>query len=234
MENLALPGNGVDPADLQQSVARDGFAVVPSCLDEKTIEQLCSSLPETSHAMRNLLAVPVVRQLAGSATVRTLAEAILGKSCFAVKGTFFNKTQDSNWKVVWHQDLTIMVRERREVPGFGPWTIKENIAHVQPPAAILGRILAIRLHLDESGAENGPLRVIPASHGQGRFSPAETVLWRKKASTICTVPRGGALLMRPLLLHASSACVVPKPRRVIHLEFAGHELPGGLQWYDRV
>jgi hypothetical protein len=48
------------------------------------------------------------------------------------------------------------------------------------------------------------------------------------------IPRGGALLMRPLLLHASSACVVPKPRRVIHLEFVAEHLPDGLEWFDRV
>ena len=53
-------------------------------------------------------------------------------------------------------------------------------------------------------------------------------------SVVCTVPRGGALLMRPLLIHASSACMAPKPRRVIHLEFAGESLPGGLEWYDRI
>lgn len=127
-----------------------------------------------------------------------------------------------------------MVRERREVQGFGPWTVKAGIVHVQPPAEVLSRILAIRLHLDESAEENGPLRVIPGSHGQGRFSAEQVAERAKRSSITCTVPRGGALLMRPLLLHASSACLVPKPRRVIHLEFATDELPGGLDWHDRV
>ncbi len=234
MGNLAASSESPRANELRERFERDGFAIVPFCLSDETVERLCSHLGDASHGIRNLLALPVVRELAASTAVRTLAESILGKNCFAVKGTFFNKTQESNWKVAWHQDLTIMVQERREARGFGPWTIKAGIAHVQPPAEVLSRILAMRLHLDESGKGNGPLRVIPGSHGQGRFSAQEIAEGSKWASITCTVPRGGALLMRPLLLHASSACLVPKPRRVIHLEFAAEELPGGLDWYDRL
>lgn len=169
---------------MQRRVEGDGFAVVPSCLDDETVQRLCYNLSDTSYGMRNLLAVPVVRELAVSATVRTLAEAVLGKKCLAVKGTFFNKTHKAT--------------SRREWRG------------------------------------NGPLRVIPGSHGQGRFSAEEVAEWSRGDRITCTVPRGGALLMRPLLLHASSACLIPKPRRVIHLEFAAEELPGGLKWFDRV
>lgn len=234
MQNLAELNESASCLDLVQRVEKNGFALVPTCLSGEVVEQLCSCLSNTTFAVRNLLAVPIVRELAASAPVRVLAESVLGKNCIAVKGTFFNKTQEANWKVVWHQDLTIMVRERREVPGFGPWTIKAGINHVQPPAEILNHILAIRLHLDESGLDNGPLRVIPGSHKQGRLSSEKVAGAQKEAAVVCTVPRGGALLMRPLLLHASSTCVSPKPRRVIHLEFAATALPDGLQWYDKV
>lgn len=220
--------------DVIGKVEEDGFAVIPTCLENETVVRLSAHFTETTYAKRNLLALQVVRKLAASIPVRTIAEAVLGKHCFAVKGTFFDKTQDSNWKVAWHQELTIMVQERREVHGFGPWTVKAGIVHVQPPAEVLSRILAVRLHLDESGEENGPLRVLPGSHKQGRLSSGEVADWQKVDSVVCSVPRGGALLMRPLLLHASSACVVPKPRRVIHLEFTADELPEGLEWFDRV
>lgn len=234
MGNLAASQEGLDANELRERVERNGFAIVPFCLSDEAVARLGSHFGDASHGIRNLLAMPIVRELAVSVAVRILAEAVLGKDCFAVKGTFFNKTQEANWKVVWHQDLTIMVREQREVPGFGPWTIKAGIAHVQPPEELLNHILAITLHLDESGPNNGPLRVLPGSHRQGRL-PVEKVAARNKADTfVCTVPRGGALLMRPLLLHASSACVVPTPRRVIHLEFAVDGLPRGLEWYDRV
>ena len=234
LPNLAVPHEGESCIDLAQRVEKSGFVVVPECLQGAMVERLCSYFSASTYAARNLLSVPIVRELAGSVPVRVLAETVLGRNCFAVKATFFNKTQEANWKVVWHQDLTIMVRERRELPGFGPWTIKAGINHVQPPAHILSHILAIRLHLDESGPDNGPLRVIPGSHKQCRLSAERLTAWPKADSIVCTVPRGGALLMRPLLIHASSACVVPKSRRVIHLEFAADELPHGLEWFDRV
>jgi ectoine hydroxylase-related dioxygenase (phytanoyl-CoA dioxygenase family) len=221
-------------SELALNVERNGFALVPSCLEEPTIERLRDQLGDAKHAQRNLLSVQPVRELASSRAVRDIIGAILGPRCFAVRGILFNKTEQSNWKVAWHQDLTITVRERREADGFGPWTVKAGVVHVQPSAEIMSRILAIRLHMDESAPDNGPLRVIPASHKEGRLSTEQIVDWQKTDFVTCTVPTGGALLMRPLLLHASSACVVPKPRRVIHLEFAAEELPHGLEWHDRV
>jgi ectoine hydroxylase-related dioxygenase (phytanoyl-CoA dioxygenase family) len=219
---------------LKPLVEQDGFAVVPACLDEATVERLCEQFNDTRYPQRNLLSVASVQRLAKSNPVREIIETVLGPRCFAVRGIFFNKTRSSNWKVVWHQDLTIAVRERRDVDGFGPWTMKAGIVHVQPPAEVMAGILAIRLHLDESGLDNGPLRVVPVSHRQGRLSAEQVAGWPKEDSVTCTVPRGGALIMRPLLLHASSACATPKSRRVIHLEFASAELPHGLIWHDTV
>jgi ectoine hydroxylase-related dioxygenase (phytanoyl-CoA dioxygenase family) len=219
---------------LKRNVEDDGFAVISSCLDNGSVDHLRNHLDENKHAQRNLLSVPIVRQLAASRPVRELVGAILGPQCFAVRGILFNKTQESNWKVVWHQDLTIAVRERQKVDGFGPWSKKAGLIHVQPPAEIMDRMLAVRLHLDESGPDNGPLRIIPGSHKHGRLSGQHVANLQKLNYVTCTVPEGGALLMRPLVLHASSRCVAPKPRRVIHLEFAADDLPSGLQWNERV
>jgi ectoine hydroxylase-related dioxygenase (phytanoyl-CoA dioxygenase family) len=215
-------------------VEHDGFAVVPACLDEAAVELLSKQFDDARYPERNLLSVPCVRELAMSRSVREIIETVLGPECFAVRGIFFNKTRTSNWKVVWHQDLTIAVRERKDTNGFGPWTKKAGVLHVQPPAEIMSGILAIRLHLDESGIDNGPLRVIAGSHREGRLTAEQIGNWGKEHSVTCTVPKGGALIMRPLVLHASSACNIPKPRRVIHLEFAAAELPRGLDWNDRV
>jgi ectoine hydroxylase-related dioxygenase (phytanoyl-CoA dioxygenase family) len=219
---------------LEQQLELGGFAVVPMCLDESTLDCLRSQFHDTQESQRNLLSIPSIRRLATSKPVRDVMEAALGLKCFAVRGIFFNKTQSTNWKVVWHQDLTISVRERREVDGFGPWSMKDEVLHVQPPAEVMGGMLAIRLHLDESGPDNGPLRVIAGSHKKGRLSADDVARQRKEAAVICCVPKGGALLMRPLLLHASSACLVPNPRRVIHLEFAATELPQGLEWHEKL
>src|SRR6267143_7141825 len=118
---------------LKPLVQQDGFAVVPACLDEAAVGRLCKQFDDTRYPQRNLLSVPSVQGLAMSRPVREIIEAVLGPRCFAVRGIFFNKTRSSNWNVVWHQDLTIAVRERREVDGFGPWTMKAGVLHVQPP-----------------------------------------------------------------------------------------------------
>jgi ectoine hydroxylase-related dioxygenase (phytanoyl-CoA dioxygenase family) len=234
MGNLVLSDASSGTTALKQRVEQDGFAVVPVCLDEATVELLNKQFDGTRYPERNLLSVPTVRALAVSRPVREIMEAVLGPECVAVRGIFFNKTRSSNWKVVWHQDLTIAVSERANVNGFGPWTMKAGIVHVQPPPEVMSGLLAIRLHVDESGIDNGPLRVIAGSHRNGRLSAEQIANWNKETAVTCTVPKGGALVMRPLLLHASSSCIVPKSRRVIHLEFAAAELPHGLDWHDRV
>jgi ectoine hydroxylase-related dioxygenase (phytanoyl-CoA dioxygenase family) len=150
--------------DFKTRVQRDGFAVIPACLDETTLESLSTEFNDSHHPERNLLSIQSIQALAKSSSVREIMETILGPECFAVRGIFFNKTRTSNWKVAWHQDLTIAVRERKNVEGFGPWTMKAGVLHVQPPCEVMAGMLAIRLHLDESGCDNGPLRVIAGSH----------------------------------------------------------------------
>lgn len=185
------------------------------------------------YALRNLLEdMPAVAALADAPEVRALVAPVLGPDCFPVRGILFDKTPEANWNVVWHQDLSIAVRERREVDGFGPWSEKAGVIHVQPLARVLERMLTVRLHLDDCDETNGPLLVLPGSHRNGRLTAPE--IQRQRALTpgvACPVPSGGALLMRPLLLHASSASQSPRHRRVIHLEYAAEPLPGGLQWH---
>lgn len=224
----------------------DGFAIVPGVIGRAEVDRLLGALDagggtegarrrESVYAIRNLLdAVPEVRELAGSPEVRALVEPVLGRGAFPVRGILFDKTPDANWKVAWHQDLTIAVRERRDVPGFGPWSEKVGVPHVQPAAAVLERMITVRVHLDDCGPENGPVQVIPGSHLSGRLDAAETERWRERVAAVPTCTgAGGALLMRPLLLHASSPSTAPAHRRVIHIDFAADELPGGLEWHDR-
>lgn len=222
---------------LSSQIEQSGVAIIPSCLDASAVEELRLRFDESSRSERNLLRESQIRDLARSSAVRRIVESVLGRKCFAVRATFFNKTPASNWTVVWHQDVTIAVRERRETAetvGFGPWTMKAGVPHVQPTGVVLSGMLALRLHFDCSGRDNGPLRVIPGSHRRGRLSAEEIQRLEKERAVECTVPAGGALLMRPLLVHASSRCATPKPRRVIHLEFAASGLSNGLDWYDRV
>lgn len=228
------------------SVEQDGFAVVEAVVPQAPIDALLPVLADVDHegaierrgsvhAVRNLLeAVPPVQTLARSEAIRNLVESVLGPGCFVVRGILFDKTPEANWKVAWHQDLTIAVREQKEAPGFGPWSEKAGIPHVQPPPEVLERMLTVRVHLDDCGLENGPVQVIPGSHRHGRLSTAEVTRLRGNHEPVpCTSARGGVLLMRPLILHASSPATVAGHRRVVHLEFAAEELPHGLEWHGR-
>jgi ectoine hydroxylase-related dioxygenase (phytanoyl-CoA dioxygenase family) len=218
---------------VRTALESNGFEIVPSVLNSPQVKDLRAAMPVT-HGTRSLLELPFVRDLAQSIRVRTLIGSVLGNDCFAVRGLFFDKTENANWKVPWHQDRVVAVRERRETDGFSLWTNKNGVVHVQPPADLLERMVALRLHLDDSTEENGPLRVIPGSHQSGFIFDAELEQWKGMPVVTCTCKAGDAILMRPLLLHASSPAVKPLPRRVIHLEFAAEQLPDGLRWHHAV
>jgi hypothetical protein len=149
------------------ALACDGYTIVAGAVDAMAVDALVRELRPVSEALsgvrggaRNLLrTVPAVRDLAQSAALRAVAERSLGPGALAVRAILFDKTPGANWKVVWHQDVTIAVRERREVEGFGPWTEKEGVPHVQPPIEVLERMVAVRLHLDHCTERNGPVRV---------------------------------------------------------------------------
>jgi hypothetical protein len=183
--------------------------------------------------VRNLLSFAEMRELAGCAPVRALVDPVLGVEARPVRGILFDKTDGANWKVPWHQDVTIAVRNRVEVEGFGPWSMKAGVLHVQPPAAVLERMVTVRIHLDDCPEENGALRVLAGSHRSGKVPEAEVGGWVERGcETVCELKAGGVLVMRPLLLHASSAATRPGHRRVIHFDYANVELPDGMGWAE--
>jgi Phytanoyl-CoA dioxygenase (PhyH) len=239
-----LIGDSMMTAESITNLDQHGFIIVDGVLNHETVRGLLDgfhrvapsatvSQREQIYAIRHLLeAVPAIRELARCESVRCLVASALGAGAFPVQGIYFDKPPGANWKVPWHQDLTIPVRARGEAPGFGPWSVKGGVPHVQAPAWLLERMLIVRLHLDECTVENGALRVIAGSHRHGRLSSAGIERLRERSEeVICEVPRGGALVMRPLLLHASSVARVPGHRRVIHLEYAADPLPDDLAWY---
>ena len=228
---------------------RDGYSIATDVVGPETVRSLLdattrdgterddSAVREKAgrlYAVRNLMAlVPAVGALARSPAMRALVEPVLGAAAVPVRALLFDKTPGANWKVAWHQDLSIAVAGRVEVPGFGPWSVKAGVQHVQPPVELLQGMLTVRVHLDDCGPDNGPLLVLPGSHAAGVLSPEAVREWRRRVPPVaCHVPVGGALLMRPLLLHASSAATAPRHRRVVHIEYAAGGLPGGLAWAE--
>jgi ectoine hydroxylase-related dioxygenase (phytanoyl-CoA dioxygenase family) len=230
-------------SELNAAIRSDGFAIVPDVVDSLALSRLAAILDQlrspsavsrkgSVYAVRSLFeTVPQVLAVVNSTRILALVEQVLGPDCFPVKGTLFDKRPEANWIVPWHQDLFIAVQERISVEGFGPWSMKMGVQHVRAPTEILEGMLAVRLSVDDCGEYNGALRVIPGSHLHGRMGRQEVANWTRGAGSIsCPVPKGSALMMRPLLLHASSSSIAPTRRRVIHLEFAARELPGSLRW----
>jgi ectoine hydroxylase-related dioxygenase (phytanoyl-CoA dioxygenase family) len=222
---------------LKYSVTKDGFSMVEGLLAKQEVEELIGFVERnmSSNArrggVRNILNVPRMRELAESPAIMEQVKAVLGSAACVVRGILFDKTEDANWKVPWHQDVTIAVSQRVEAQGFGPWSLKDGILHVQPPAAVLEKMVSVRLHLDDCPAENGALRIIAGSHASGKLSEQ---LIRQMAEqgpeVICAMRSGGVLVMRPLLFHASSAASTPGHRRVIHFDYAAVQLPSGMNW----
>ena len=136
------------------------------------------------------------------------------------RATLFDKSSARNWLVPWHQDTALPLRERRDAPGWGPWSIKAGITYAHAPATTLSRVVALRLHFDDSREDNGPLRVLPGTHALGVLSEADTErLVREIPPVDCLVSSGGIVAMRPLIVHASSKAETDHPRRVLHIEY---------------
>src|SRR5688572_3154264 len=164
---------------------------------------------------------PVVRTLAGDPRLLAMAMRTLGSGAWPFRATLFDKSPASNWLVVWHQDTALPLRSRRELPGWGPWSVKAGVLYAHAPSSALADVVALRVHLDDSGPDNGPLRVLPGSHVHGVLSDAAIHdLASRVAPQACLCRRGGIIAMRPLLVHASSKTAAAAPRRVLHIEYA--------------
>jgi hypothetical protein len=145
------------------------------------------------------------------------------------RAILFDKRPDANWGLPLHQDLSIAVRERAEAPGFGPWSLKDGVPHVEPPACVLAGMITARLHLDSADERNGCLRFVPGSHLCGR-APADAPAQSLGEAVPLVVEAGDVVLMKPLVLHGSERAVSDSRRRVLHLEFAFVPLPEPLAW----
>ena len=161
--------------------------------------------------------------------------SVIGRDLVAVKATLFDKTASNSWRVQWHQDRTIAVKERMNLSGYGPWSTKAGSLHVEPPAEVLAQMLAVRVHLDPCGLDNGPLRVLPGTHLLGKLPDAKLAAIVASTEAVeLDVPQGGIVLMRPLLVHSSTPPRTATHRRVLHIEFAPAEAISPLQWGNAV
>ena len=213
---------------------KDGAELFAQALDEAE----CLRLEAALFALpTNMPGVPIrdMSQLAtflsAAGSIGGIAAAALGPEAHPVRAILFDKPAERNWALGWHQDRTIVVRERIEAHGFGPWTVKSGLIQVEPPFDILERMLTLRMHLDAAGRSNAPLRIVPASHKLGRLP--ETEIQRAVATLgerLCLAERGDVWVYATPIVHSSLAADPSRRRRVLQVDYSADAAPGLLAW----
>lgn len=211
----------------------DGFALIESVVESKELEALAPVMLREGAVVgsRCLLDRPEIAALAIKLKSHHELRSLIPEEQVAVQCTYFEKSSDRNWLVALHQDLSIPVARRVDAPELRGWSDKEGTLFVQPSREVLEQLIAVRLHVDACGADDGPLRVVPGSHRQGVFTPeAGAAVRADRGESTCVASAGDALVLRPLALHASSKSVGNSRRRVLHFVFGPARLPFGLEW----
>lgn len=212
----------ITPSEVEQR----GFSILPDMFSQHEMEKLIheierSGLRRSKAGIRHALKNDGIRNLAHDPRLLSLAWAIFGREPIPFRATLFDKSRRANWLVVWHQDTALPIQKRHDTQGWGPWSVKDGITYAHAPASALREVLALRIHLDESNAENGPLRVLPGTHVKGILTDDDLERLAEEIAPVeCLVPQCGVLAMRPLAVHASSKSRSERPRRVVHIEYA--------------
>jgi ectoine hydroxylase-related dioxygenase (phytanoyl-CoA dioxygenase family) len=228
---------------IKKAISENGYAIVKDVFTEQEINsilQIIDNQKETNNnfkinadlfAIRCFLKeIPKLNSLILNPQLKELITQF-GKNYLVVKSIYFDKPIKANWVVNGHQDLTISVKNKTQMEGFTRWLPKENYYSVQPPQRYLDNILTIRIHLDDCTKENGALRVVPKSHHA--IKDLKTVnAGFLSTETICEVPKGGILIMKPLIWHSSKRTENQQKRRVIHIELSNLALPEPLIWAE--
>lgn len=219
---------------------RDGYVIVPQLIDCNLIEQLKEAISyyleiASVYNIRDLhRKISKINDLTHSPLIlNTLKKYTNNQHFKLIKAIFFNKNLKYNWSVNWHQDKTIAVREKVDIPNFKNWTVKQGVPHVQPPLNILAKIVTVRIALDDTDRHNGALKIIPQSHKLGILNQQQIDrIIELQTPLICVLKAGDALIMHPLTLHSSNKSKSNNERGTIHLEYNSCNLPQGLVWHN--
>lgn len=190
-----------------------------------------SALPARPAGTRLFSLLPLAPILDQAGPLTAIAQSLIGRRARPVRALLFDKHASSNWSLGWHQDRVIAVRERIEVAGFTNWTVKSDVDHVSTPWPLLSRMLTLRVHLDRVENDNAPLLIAPGSHRLGLIPISaidDTV--RTCGIVNCLAQAGDVWVYSTPILHASAATTTDRPRRVLQLDYAAFDLPGGLRW----
>lgn len=215
------------------ALARAGFAIFRPAIAPHLLEEIGLLFGAGKAGERCLLDHPAVCETARTLLRQLVAAGILPEESCAIQAIAFDKTPEMNWKVSWHQDLLFPVAAKPESPEYQLHIVKEGVDFARPSREILDTLLAARLHLDDCTESNGPLRILQGTHRLGILAASEHVKLREEYSeVVCTARRGEVLLMRPLLLHASSKADDAAHRRVLHLVYCSHAAVPAAWWRE--
>jgi hypothetical protein len=196
-----------------------------------SVEAALSDLPRDQAGLRLKGIEGLTPFLDSTGHIGRCAASVLGADCQPVRAILFDKTAETNWALGWHQDRTIAVKDRIAVAGFGTWSTKRGMLHVEPPYELLSGMVTLRVHIDPVPANNAPLLIAPGSHRLGRV-PEDNVqdVVQRCGTVACLAEPGDIWLYATPILHASEAAVAPMRRRVLQIDFSVGGLPGGLEW----
>ena len=201
------------------ALEREGWSLWPGAATEARLLDLEAALPwMATPSRRPVPLAPLDAWLAGT-DLPARMEALLGPGARPVRALLMAKGEGQDWDIGWHRDTTFAVKAPKAMPGFDGWVDKGPFWQAQAPLDLVAQVRSLRLHLDDSGPDTGPLLVKPRSHRGEDGEPFAV-----------HAERGDAILMHPLLLHASERPRTLASRRVLHIEWAAFDLPGGLEW----
>lgn len=240
-------------SDYAGAYAERGVCIVEYALGPADIAALETLVTYGRHSGSDRLVVSDGTQTATIAnalgTLQTLAGTLLGAEVRAVSAIAVDDTPDANWFVPWHQDHALRCATRAGVSADRSRTRTGASAHTQRSlehltglaiepatelaieragATLLGMI-TLRVALDASVADTGPMEVIPGSHRQGVLTRSQIdALVDAAEPKVCLTERGDILAMSPLLVHRTQRAHSPLSQRVVHVEFLRTDLGAGL------
>ena len=92
--------------------------------------------------------------------------------------------------------------------------------YAHAPATALTKVVALRVHVDDSTPENGPLPVLPGTHTLGVLSDVQIHDAARRIGRSRHGRAGRRNSHATLIVHASSKVAAAASRRVLHFEYA--------------
>lgn len=173
--------------------------------------------------------------LGRTGVVGRIASKLIGCAAQPVRALLLDKSPEANWRLGWHQDRVIAVRERVDAEGFAGWSVKAGQVHVQPPHELLARMITVRIHVDPVDEDNAPLQVLAGSHRLGRLTEKRIEVLSAASEIItCLAGEGDVWAYRTAVVHASAEQCAAGRRRVLQVDYSADVLPGGLKWQSLI